>query len=452
MFIHRVAILLLALALPAHCATLFVSPEGDGTDGFSWEAAYTTVGDAVTASSTNDEVWIRSGTYTKNLVIQKPLKLIGGFAGNEEQVPIEKQSPDLTVLDGQGLNNVCYIESTTCELRHLSITNGAAERGAGVRCRNGSLIMFNCHVFRNGYDETTRRTFFGGGILVENSRVEIVCTTIEENLASTGPGGVGCSHSIGRVADCVISKNIAATGAGATISGRESMMIIEGCMFERNRAFRASKENGKGTVSPPQRGSDLWIAGTVVISNSIFRESSDSIHIFATRYNPPDSKGTGVVRTEVLFANCTFDLPPSSPSCTWEAYIDGLLPRFENCILIGSDPFFRKYDFESSISELDVSYSDILGGYPGEGNIDADPGWVDQENGDYHLQRSSPCIDSGTGTLVTTDFDGKLRPLGRYDMGAFEFPYLRSDINVDGAVDAMDLLIFQEDWGLVSQP
>ena len=57
-----------------------------------------------------------------------------------------------------------------------------------------------------------------------------------------------------------------------------------------------------------------------------------------------------------------------------------------------------------------VSYSDIEGGLPGEGNFSLDPCFVDPANGDYHLQSTagsfhgglwapdslhSPCIDAG---------------------------------------------------------
>jgi len=57
-------------------------------------------------------------------------------------------------------------------------------------------------------------------------------------------------------------------------------------------------------------------------------------------------------------------------------------------------------------------YSDIQGGWPGEGNIDADPLFADTANGNYHLisqagrwepnsqswvvdDITSPCIDAG---------------------------------------------------------
>jgi hypothetical protein len=69
-----------------------------------------------------------------------------------------------------------------------------------------------------------------------------------------------------------------------------------------------------------------------------------------------------------------------------------------------------------------ISYSDIQGGWDGEGNIDTDPLFTDAGNGDHTLQPDSPCIDAGTADLDgdgiedITDYVG-LAP----DMGAFEY-------------------------------
>jgi predicted outer membrane repeat protein len=69
-----------------------------------------------------------------------------------------------------------------------------------------------------------------------------------------------------------------------------------------------------------------------------------------------------------------------------------------------------------------ISYSDIQGGWNGEGNIDTDPLFTDAGNGDHTLQPDSPCIDAGTADLDgdgiedITDYVG-LAP----DMGAFEY-------------------------------
>jgi parallel beta-helix repeat protein len=68
-----------------------------------------------------------------------------------------------------------------------------------------------------------------------------------------------------------------------------------------------------------------------------------------------------------------------------------------------------------------IAYSDIEGGWEGEGNIDADPLFTDPENGNFSLHEGSPCIDAGIADL---DGDGEddIEYLGAApDMGAFEY-------------------------------
>ena len=96
--------------------------------------------------------------------------------------------------------------------------------------------------------------------------------------------------------------------------------------------------------------------------------------------------------------------------------------------------------------------------YPGAGNVDMDPlfvdpgGWDDNGtpadpdddfwvDGDYHLQASSPCINAGNDAAVpegiTTDLDGHARILcGQVDIGAYEFGIGDYDCNM--IVELMD--------------
>ncbi len=70
-----------------------------------------------------------------------------------------------------------------------------------------------------------------------------------------------------------------------------------------------------------------------------------------------------------------------------------------------------------------VDYSDVQGGYPGLGNIDADPLFVNKSAHDYHLTANSPCIDAGHPLFLDPDST-------RQDMGAFYFQqtYTSSEI------------------------
>jgi hypothetical protein len=82
----------------------------------------------------------------------------------------------------------------------------------------------------------------------------------------------------------------------------------------------------------------------------------------------------------------------------------------------------------SSPFTVEAEYSDIEGGWPGVGNIDADPSFVG--GGDYHLQDGSPAIDSGRNSgCPAADLDGNPRPYnGVCDMGAYEVVEVERDI------------------------
>ena len=83
-----------------------------------------------------------------------------------------------------------------------------------------------------------------------------------------------------------------------------------------------------------------------------------------------------------------------------------------------------------------VSYSLVSGGYPGLGNFDRDPGFLDLPGGNFRLSPGSPCVDAADNeaTDVSTDLDGYARfvddpctadtgngtpPI--VDMGAYEY-------------------------------
>lgn len=72
-----------------------------------------------------------------------------------------------------------------------------------------------------------------------------------------------------------------------------------------------------------------------------------------------------------------------------------------------------------------VTYSDVMGGYEGTGNISGTPMFVNPGSEDFHLQGSSPCIDKGTGGapgLPDNDVDEQERIMGGSpDIGADEY-------------------------------
>ena len=81
-----------------------------------------------------------------------------------------------------------------------------------------------------------------------------------------------------------------------------------------------------------------------------------------------------------------------------------------NNIFWGNDSILR------GSSNFNFSYSNIQGGWEGEGNIDADPLFCDAENGDYTLAENSPCIDAGDPSSPY-DPDGTIADMGAFGIG-----------------------------------
>lgn len=114
-----------------------------------------------------------------------------------------------------------------------------------------------------------------------------------------------------------------------------------------------------------------------------------------------------------------------------------------------------------------VTYCNVRGGYAGQGNIDADPGFVDAPNDDYRLGPGSPCIDAGNNEAVPFGIDLDLTGNPRFvddpdtvdtgwgnaplvDIGACEYQIMDTcpaDVNDDETVDIDDLFQVLGAWG-----
>jgi hypothetical protein len=80
---------------------------------------------------------------------------------------------------------------------------------------------------------------------------------------------------------------------------------------------------------------------------------------------------------------------------------------------------FDNVPFQVTGNVVTVTYTDVQGGFAGEGNISANPLFIDA---DYRLSSESTCVDAGDP--VATDDDACSPPSGTVhnDMGAYGGP------------------------------
>ena len=98
----------------------------------------------------------------------------------------------------------------------------------------------------------------------------------------------------------------------------------------------------------------------------------------------------------------------------------------------GEEPIFI-----TSSEAISISYSDIQGGWMGNGNINMDPLFSTDMN-DYTLCHNSPCIDAGD-LDAPLDPDGTIADMGAYYYNQEEGP--TGDVNLDCTINVMDVVI-----------
>ncbi|MHC4397299.1 MAG: putative Ig domain-containing protein, partial [Planctomycetota bacterium] len=412
--------LLCCTASVAVAQTIFVDAGAVGNNnGSSWTNAYNHLQDALVAASSSDEIWVAEGIYKPDRSLANPsgsgqrtatfqllngVALYGGYAGSGEPDPNARDVEEYeTILTGDlngddDSNFVNYDENSyhvvtgsntdaNAVLDGFTITRGNGnngtlfpnDTGGGMLNLSGSPTVNNC-TFSKNYALT-----MGGGMYNRESSSPTItnCTFIENKSDDDGGGMRNYINCDPIITDCSFIGNIAFEEGGGMGNRKNSNPIITNCRFVGNVAVGGGgMDNQIGKATP---------TGVPIIINCIFTGNS-APEGGGIRNNDPNLSAT----------NCTFSgnigSGMNNRDCT---------PTVTNCILWGN----TGGSFDGYGTPI-VTFSNVEGGFAGQGNINIDPLFADVSNGDYHLKAqsgrwdpnsqswiqddmTSPCIDAG---------------------------------------------------------
>ncbi len=295
-----------------------------------------------------------------------------------------------TASSGGGIFCFGTSDTNTVEIDDCIFKNNHSNSGAGIYCTHASPEITNCFIEGNSVN------LWGGGIHCHTSSPTITNCEILGNAASERGGGIYCDgNSLPRITDCTISGNSTLDDGGGISCSGNSNPNISSCFIAQNIAL--------------DNGGAIWCYNSdpEITNCMIFENTADNVGGGAFLNSNSDPKIT----------HCTITDNSAGVNGGGICCDYGSSPIIKNCILWNDSP----QEFYIISGDPDVTYSDVQGGWPGEGNIDSDPLFVDPGSDDYHLQRGSPCIDAGIDAGVYIDIDGDVRPWGEgFDMGADE--------------------------------
>ena len=401
-----------------------------------------------------------------------------------------------TIIDCNELGRGFYLcdgEGSDSIVEGLTIINGYTEDiGGGIACYEANLSLVNVIVSGNTAD-------WGGGMNAGYSDVQIDSCNFINNIALSGDGGGGVRgrNSNMLINNCTFTENTAVSG-GAIIYVADTSssslpyqveltnnqlldniatnrsggvmielfdadpsqlnVVVDNCEFVNNDAdnysglsirncfFTVSNSVFTGNTAVSYAAGGGFSRGSIgTVSNCLFASN-----IANTGGGGWNSGGVSVWSwSNVDFMNCTF----ADNSASYGAgltVIGGGSATTTNCIFWGNSTDQIALDTLNGVGgTLTVNYCDVQDGEDSvkvisslstlnwdEGNIDTDPFFVDPLISDYHLQNTSPCIQTAIDTIEIAgemyfcppyDIEGNPRPypVGTMpDMGAYEYQFL----------------------------
>lgn len=392
----------------------------------------------IDAASIGDTVEVAAGIYNENIIMKGGVVLQGAGPGGNPSIhsiidggdsgPVVTASnlnpgaklAGFTIQNGNAdiYGGGMYISDSILTISDCLFTQNRASLGGAIHSYESFLTIDNSTFSQNNADVeffglggaihsnyselniancsfTENNAFYGGALEMQQSHYVLTNCTLSENSAPSGGGGIANTNSEANIINSTFSHNTASPGTGGAIDniGGGTDLKVTYCLFS---------ENSAGV------GGGISNGGNATITYSTFKGNSAT-----------DEEGGGIYHgyDYLSVVNCTF-WGNNAATSGGGIFASSTGVTIMNTILWNDSAENGPEIYgEEPIS---VTYSDVQGDdlYPGEGNINLEPLFIDSQNGDFHLRSSSPCIDTGNPDYQYIDPDGT-----RNDMGAFFFHY-----------------------------
>ncbi|MCK4653327.1 MAG: hypothetical protein KAU01_02660, partial [Candidatus Cloacimonetes bacterium] len=378
---------------------------------------YSTIQQAIDAVENGTLVLVDPGTYVENINFNgKNIMVASWFLTTQDTTYITQ-----TIIDGNQNGSVVTFESgedSTAVLCGFTITNGDAQEGGGICCINnsspklcnlviidnwadysgGGMILLDCNsALLDGIKfDSNQSGCFGGNAYISNSHIIINNSIIYHGSAFSYGGGIYCINNSNLDIDNVIFEHNDSSFHGG-LYAVDSEVNLSNCIFKGN----IGENGGALTVS----------TSNAVIDNCLFYENGC--------YN---GGNLGFISSNTVVMNSTI--------CNNSAQETNGGISGSNIILINSI-IWNNTEPQLSSNTV-VNYSNIQGGWEGEGNIDEDPYFINPAIGLFTLSMYSPCLGAGIDEIEINgtwyyvplfDIEGNPRPNpagSMPDMGAYE--------------------------------
>ncbi len=248
---------------------------------------------AILAAADGATICIAAGTHA------------AGVAMNDRSLTIEGAGSALTVLDASGIPTAMKVDGGVVTLRGLTITGGAAERGAGLAVFDAAVTLEDVAVRDNVCVATSCE---GTGIYGARARLTATGLQVTGNTqtASTCTGaGIYLSEPDGaELADVEVTEN---RQTGAVLRGSGAAFVGEGDVALEQVRFDENEQSaeGDGSAYGSPSGAGLYVERTTLTGETV--STSQNRATMGALSDSADGIGLSVFGADVTVVGLTAD-------------------------------------------------------------------------------------------------------------------------------------------------